>query len=161
MPSGRSRCARRPRSSKPSSLSPDTGRRTPWTGSSGPCRSRPMRLPPPAPPPGSGPAPGPGPTGGARRPLRLGAAERLVQVPQDVLHVLDADRDADQLGPDARGPQLLVAQLLVGRRTGVDDQLLGVPHVGQVAEQLDRLDEPLAGGPSALDAEREDRAGAL
>ena len=43
----------------------------------------------------------------------------------------------------------------------MDDQRLRVAHVGYVREELHRLDAPLPRLPTALDAECEDRAGAL
>ena len=64
-------------------------------------------------------------------------------------------------GRDARGPLLLFGQLLVRGASRVDDQRLGVAHVGQVREQLDAVDEAAAGLEAALDAEGEDGAGAF
>src|SRR5438270_2307453 len=91
--------------------------------------------------------------------LRLG--QRLLEIPENVLEVLDPDRDPDQLGPDPGRAQLLVVELLVRRRAWMDDQRLRVAHVGYVREELHRLDAPLPRLPTALDAECEDRAGAL
>ena len=52
-------------------------------------------------------------------------------------------------------------QLAVGGGGGMDGQALGIAHIGQVAEELQAFDEFLAGCRAALDAEAQDRAGAL
>src|SRR2546421_10568478 len=88
--------------------------------------------------------------------LRLG--QRLLEVPEDVLEVLDPDRDPDQLGPDPGRAQLLGVELLVRRRAWMADQRLRVAHVGYVREELHRLDAPLPRLPTALDPEYADRA---
>ena len=82
----------------------------------------------------------------ARRSL-LRRLQRLVQVGDDVAHVLDADRQADELRRHAGLRLLLGRQLRVRRRGRVDDQRLGVADVGQVAGQLDAVDELDAGRP--------------
>ena len=76
--------------------------------------------------------------------LRRGG-EGLVEVPQDVVRVLEPDRDADEVRADAAGDERLVAELLVRRGRRVDDERADVADVGEVAAQLDRLDEPPAG----------------
>src|SRR5690606_32912797 len=67
--------------------------------------------------------------------------ERLVQIGDDVVHVLNADGQANQVGAHARGPLFFLGQLLVGRARGVNDQRFGVTHVGQKRKQLDVVDE--------------------
>ena len=82
-----------------------------------------------------------------RRPLAHAAGrlvERPVEVAADVVGVLDADGDADEVGADARADERLVVELLVRGRPGMDDERAGVADVGEVAAQLDRLDERLA-----------------
>src|SRR5690349_286130 len=91
--------------------------------------------------------------------LRRG--ERLVEVFLDVVDVLDAGRDAHLLGRDAGAPLLRLAELLVGRRRGVDDERLRVAHVREVRGELHRVDELLAGLEAALDAEGEHAAEAV
>ena len=88
----------------------------------------------------------------------LHLVESLVEVVNDVLDVLDADGDANHVRRDAGRDLLLLSQLLVRGRGWVDDQRLRVAHIGQVAGELDALDELLAAVTSALDAEGEDRA---
>src|SRR5689334_15521692 len=48
--------------------------------------------------------------------------ERSVEVVDDVVHVLDADADADEAGEHARVDELLLAELGVGGRRGMDDE---------------------------------------
>ena len=74
----------------------------------------------------------------------------LIQVGQDVVQRLDADREPDKVGRDAGRVLLLLAQLLVRRRGGMDGQAARVANVGQVAEQLQVLDKRAPG----LDARR-------
>ena len=54
-----------------------------------------------------------------------------------------------------------LGQLGVGGRRGVDRQATDVADVGEVAEQLETLDEAAPRLGSALDAEGEDRAAAI
>ena len=72
-------------------------------------------------------------------PGRRGFGERAVEVPADVVDVLQADREADQVRADAGRDLLLVGQLLVGGAGRVDHQRLGVADVGQVRDQLQAL----------------------
>ena len=87
-----------------------------------------------------------------------GRLQGLVEVPDDVIDVLDAHRHPDQVGADARRHQRLVGQLLMGGRSRVDDEGAGVADVGQVAGQFDALDEGPAGVAPAAHPEGEDRA---
>src|SRR5699024_10909322 len=99
--------------------------------------------------------------------------DRLVEVPEDVLHVLEAHRDADEVGPDAAGDELLRGELAVRGRGRVQDEGARVPDVRQVRGELQVLDHPLARGagrgrlvlgarvlPRRSYAEGEDGAGA-
>src|ERR1035437_3336212 len=88
---------------------------------------------------------------GARRDL-----DGLVEVGDDVVDVLDADRDANQLRSHAAGDLIGRRQLLVSGGCGVDDQTLRVADVGQQAEELDRVDELAAGVDATLEPEGHD-----
>ena len=72
--------------------------------------------------------------------------------------MLETDRQPDQFRRDARGRLLLRRQLLVRRRRRMDDQRLGVAHVGEQREQLHAVDQRLRFRRSALDPEREHAA---
>ena len=87
--------------------------------------------------------------------------QRLPQIPQNILNILDADAQPDEVGADARAGHLVFAELAVGGGGRVDRQALGVADVRQVAEEFQALDEPAASFDPALDAEAEDRARAL
>src|SRR5690349_13134695 len=85
-------------------------------------------------------------------PLGRRFGQSLLQVGDDVLHRFDAYRQADHVGAGAGCDPLLVAELAMGRRGGVDDQALGVADVGEVREQIDAVDQLHAGLVTALDA---------
>ena len=87
--------------------------------------------------------------------------QRLVQVPEDVFDVLQADAQADEVGADTGCGHLLGRQLAVGGAGRVDGQALGIADVGEVAEELQVVDELLPGFDAALDAKAEDRARTL
>ena len=82
--------------------------------------------------------------------------QRLVQIGDDVVHVLDADGQPNQVRAHAGRPLFLVGQLLVGRARRMNDQRFGVTDVGQKREQLHVVDEASARFQPALDAEGED-----
>ena len=91
----------------------------------------------------------------------LASADRLFQIGDDVVDILDADRQAHHFGSGARLLQLLGRQLAVGRRGRMDDERARVAEIGEMREQLDvrhRLDARVI---ATLEAEGEDRAGAL
>lgn len=68
--------------------------------------------------------------------LGRGGLDGLLDVGRDVINVLDADRDADEVRGDAGALELVRAQLLVRGAGRVDDQRLGVADIGEVAQQL-------------------------
>ena len=91
----------------------------------------------------------------------LAGGQRLIQIPQNVVEVFEADREADHVGLDTGGALLRGAQLLVRGRGWMDHQAAGVADVGQVRKQLGVVDQLTARFVSALDAEAKYRAGAL
>jgi len=99
-----------------------------------------------------------GPFSPARRNSRLTFPQRLVQVRDDVVFVLQTDGKADEVVRDARFEPLLRRQLLVGGGRRVDHEALGVADVRQVGEQLEVVDELLPRLDAALDAEPQDGA---
>ena len=91
----------------------------------------------------------------------LGCLERLVDVGNNVLHLLDAYGEADEIGGDPCRNLLLRRQLLVGRGSGMNDQRLGVTDVGQVRQELHAIDKFLACLHTTPDAETDDRPSPL
>ena len=90
----------------------------------------------------------------ARNELHL--VERLIEVPQDVLDILQPDAKADEIRRNARRLLLLLIELAVGGGSGVDGQALGVADISQVAEQSQVVDELGSGFPPAVYAEPQD-----
>lgn len=89
------------------------------------------------------------------------AALLELRLGEDVVDVLDADREAHQAGGDTGSETVLVGALRVRRRGGVDGQRADIPDVGHVAVQGQRLHEALAGLDATRDLEGEHRPGAL
>ena len=71
------------------------------------------------------------------------ALEGLLQVGNDVLGVLQTNGQAHGVGVNALIALLGLVQLGMGGAGGMDDQALGVGHVGQQAEQLQPVNEGL------------------
>ena len=85
---------------------------------------------------------------------RIGGLPKcLIEVGEDVVDVLDPDREPHRILRYARGRQLLLVQLRMSRGCIVDRKRLGIADVGQVAEELQALDELAPALPSSLDAE--------
>ena len=74
----------------------------------------------------------------------LAGRQRLVEVTADVVEVLEPDREAHHVGGHARPDERLLVELLVGGRPGWMTRVRRVADVGEVADQLQRLDEALA-----------------
>src|SRR5690242_4026111 len=66
--------------------------------------------------------------------------EPIVEVADDVGNALDADRKAHHIGPGAGGDLLLLVELAMRRRRGMDDERAGVADIGEMREELDALD---------------------
>src|SRR5581483_1378202 len=90
---------------------------------------------------------------------RAGTRQRLVDVLDDVVDVLDADRETDGLRQHAGHALLLRRHLAVRRRGGMAGQRLGVADIDEAGDQLQRVVESLARLHAALDAEGEQRGG--
>ena len=89
------------------------------------------------------------------------ALEGLLQVGNDVLGVLQTNGQAHGVGVNALIALLGLVQLGMGGAGGMDDQALGVGHVGQQAEQLQPVNEGLGLFGAAFDADGEDGTGAV
>ena len=79
--------------------------------------------------------------------------QRLVQIIDQVVNALQADREADEIGRHACLLLLLGRQLGVRGAGRVDDERLGIAHIRQVREEFDVPDQLLARFQSTLDAE--------
>src|SRR4029079_3359682 len=84
-----------------------------------------------------------------------------VEIGNDVRHVLDADRETDDIGTGPGGLPLLLGELAMGGRPWMDDQAPRIADIGEMREELDVGDKLDAGLAAALDAERQHRARAL
>src|SRR5579863_5255986 len=89
-----------------------------------------------------------------------GGTERLVEIGDDVIDVLDADAQAYGLRPDACDALLLGRHLPVRGRGRMAGERLGVAEVHQALEELERVVEARARVVAAADGEGEQRAGA-
>ena len=75
---------------------------------------------------------------------RRGGGQGLVEIGDDVVDVLDADREAHVAGRHAAGQLIGRAQLRVRRAGRMDGQRAGIADVGHVIEELERIDEARA-----------------
>lgn len=99
------------------------------------------------------------PARGTRSPLRAG--ERLVEVGDDVVHVLYAHGEPDEVLGEVGGPELLGSQLGVRGGRRMDDEGLGIAHVGEVRKEPRVVDYVQAAPSPALDAKDHDAAKAI
>ena len=61
--------------------------------------------------------------------------DRLIEIGDDVVDILDADRQAHHVGTGARLLQLLGRELAVGRRRRMDDERARVAEIGEMREK--------------------------
>ena len=85
-------------------------------------------------------------------------AQPVIEVGDDVANVLDADGQADQFRRHSGVALFRLAELLVSGGSGMNHQRLGIADIGQQAEQLQRIDEALAGLEASTNAEGDQRA---
>src|SRR6267143_643116 len=88
-------------------------------------------------------------------------SQGLFQIVDDISRRLQADGEPHQIFADARGLEGYGIHLGMGRAGGVNDQGLGVAHIGQMGGKAERFDEFAPRLAAALDAESDDRAGTL
>ena len=91
---------------------------------------------------------------------RAGGGERLIEIFEDVVDMLEADADADRLRPHARLELLLGGHLPMGGRGGMAGERPRVADVDQPLDQPQRVVEALRRLEPALDAEGQQRGGA-
>src|SRR5271168_340405 len=82
---------------------------------------------------------------------RARRGERLVEIAEDVVDVLDADGEADVTVGHARREPILRRELRMRGRCGMDREAARVADIGDVIQQLQRVDE----APARLAAARE------
>ncbi len=85
--------------------------------------------------------------------------QRLLHICKNVVNVLEADGQSDEIRCHPRGQLLFGRKLLVGGRRRVDSQRLGVSQVRYMGNQLEGIDKFLAGVQSSLDTEPDQRPG--
>src|ERR1700694_5808470 len=71
-----------------------------------------------------------------RRSCFAGGAQRLIEVPQNILDLFDSDGQPDHVVCNSASLLLFVAQLLVRRGCRMNHQALCIADVGQMREQL-------------------------
>ncbi len=91
---------------------------------------------------------------------RLRRSERLIEIRDDVVDVLDADAQPDRLRPHARHGLLLRRHLAMGGGGRMAGERLRVADVDEALDELERVVEPGSGLVAALDPEGQQRAGA-
>src|SRR5260370_15470657 len=74
--------------------------------------------------------------------------ETLLQIPDQIVDGLSADRQPHRPWPDAGRPQLVVAQLAVRRAGGGGDHAFFVDHVRQVGPEAHAPHTVLPAGPA-------------
>ena len=84
--------------------------------------------------------------------------EALLEIPDQIVHGFDADRQPDGSGTHAGRAQLLVVELTMRRAGRMDDQALGIADVGEVRPQGDAANEVLSRRAAAAAVEGEHRA---
>src|SRR3989440_12701093 len=90
--------------------------------------------------------------------VRTRRPERLIEVGDDVIDVLDANAEPDHLGPDAGLALLFLRHLAVGGGGRMAGQRFGIAHVDEALDEPQRVVEFLAGFEPALDPEGQERA---
>jgi hypothetical protein len=88
-----------------------------------------------------------------------GRVECLSQIGEDVVDMLDPDRQAHIAGGDPGGGLFLGRQLRMGGRGRVNGKAACVTDIGDVIEQCERVDEPLSRFQSARQFETDKAAG--
>src|SRR6266849_3693910 len=82
--------------------------------------------------------------------------QRLIDVPEDIIERFQSDRQPNHLRRNTSGALLLFVELTMRRRCRMNDQRLGIADIGQVRQELDRLDKSHAGRGASLNAKSKD-----
>ena len=87
--------------------------------------------------------------------------EGLIEVPEDIVDVFDANAQTDEIRADTRGSLLLIRKLAVRGAGRMNGQRLGIAQVSDVTDEFQAIDEFRPGLATAFNAEAQHRAGAL
>ena len=87
--------------------------------------------------------------------------KRLRKIRKDIVNMLAADRQTDGAGRDILLGKLLVVQLTMRGRSGVDDETLHIRHIRKQREHLQAVAEFLRRLPAALHLDGEDGRAAV
>src|SRR5688500_11516715 len=87
-----------------------------------------------------------------------GSAQRLAEIGEDVVDVLDADREADIAVRHAGLLLLGRGQLRMRGAGGMDRQAARIADIGDVVEELERVDELATGLAAVLQLEADQPA---
>ena len=79
--------------------------------------------------------------------------QSLAEVIQDIFHILDADREPDQVGGYSGFTELLIRELPVGVAGRMEDTGTGISHMGDDADQSEGIHKPDGGLTVALQTE--------
>ena len=82
----------------------------------------------------------------------------MLQISDDIVNMLQADRQPDIALRDTGGELLLRTELGMGCRRRVNGKAAGIADIGDVIKELQRVDEPLACRSSALQFEADQTA---
>src|SRR5690606_23087750 len=91
----------------------------------------------------------------------LTCSERLIEIRDDVVDAFRTDRQPYHSRRRTSGCEFLAFQLGVRRAGRVNDERLRIADIGQMREQLHRVDQFLARFDAALHFERQDGADSL
>ena len=72
-----------------------------------------------------------------------GGAQRLVQIGDQVIVVLEPDRQPDEVGRDAGRDLLLRLQLGMGCGCGMNDQRFGIADIRKMRQQFDIINKSI------------------
>src|ERR1700676_4794560 len=88
--------------------------------------------------------------------LSRAGLQRLIDVPEDIIERFQSDRQPNHFRRNTGGALLFLVELAMRRRRRMDDQRLGIADIGQMRQELDRLDESHAGRGASFNAKSKD-----
>src|SRR6202158_6568308 len=97
----------------------------------------------------------------SHRSLSRARLQRLIDVPEEIIERFQSDRQPNHFRRNTSGALLFFVQLTMRRRRRMNDQRLGIADIGQMREELDRLDESHAGRGAAFNAKGKDASRTL